>query len=208
MPPSKVPPKEGGRYRQRLDQDTVYFNEDRVSAWVLDDDLDTHMNQPGNDSASTSRPQRTRSTPATTSAHVNSSGFQNALQAPMLMTPPSSGRKPHQKSPHPPRVQGQNGRSASNDSRLSNIHVARPPPATSQTIRNNKVKADTLPIPNHSHPRTSPLPVTYDKRRDPNYNPMRDPDHRAHYGCDIPLPSVEDVYARQERAWRRLQRWG
>ena len=179
-----------------------------MSAYALDDDLDVDKDQRRNNLENTPRPQRTLQTPATTSARVNPSGGRNALQTLMPMTPPSSGRKPRQNSPHPAGAERQNSRLAQDGSRSSTVYIDRHPPATPQTIGNGEVKADSLPTPSHSHPRTGPLAAAYDKRLDPNYDPMRDPDHRMHHGCDVPRPSVEDVYARQERAWRRMQRWG
>ena len=179
-----------------------------MSAYAVEDASDVDMTHSGNNSASTSRHQRTLHTPATTSARFNPSAGRIASQTPILMSPPLSNRKPHQDGPRPPHPESQNGRSASNDSRLSTIHVTRPPPTTPQTIHKGEVKAALLPTPSRSHQRDTPLSAAYDKRRDPMYDPMRDPDHSMHDGCDVPLRSVEDVYARQERAWRRMQRWG
>jgi hypothetical protein len=45
---------------------------------------------------------------------------------------------------------------------------------------------------------------SYDERNDVDYHAMRDPKHKIHWGCDVAMPSIEDVYARQERA----KSWG
>jgi hypothetical protein len=49
---------------------------------------------------------------------------------------------------------------------------------------------------------------SYDERNDVDYHAMRDPTHQVHWGCDVAMPSIENVYARQERAnsWAK-RRW-
>jgi hypothetical protein len=54
--------------------------------------------------------------------------------------------------------------------------------------------------------KNAPLFKSYDKRTDPMYNAIRDPQHGIHRGCDFALPSVEGAYARRERTELRARR--
>jgi hypothetical protein len=49
-----------------------------------------------------------------------------------------------------------------------------------------------------------------DERNDVDYNAMRDPKHEIHWGCDVAMSSIENVYARQERAksWAKRREVG
>jgi hypothetical protein len=66
----------------------------------------------------------------------------------------------------------------------------RQPYTAPKTLYNTKVKVAT----------GTQLFKRYDKRNDLDYHAMRDPKHKIHWGCDVAMPSIENVYARQKRA--------
>jgi hypothetical protein len=89
---------------------------------------------------------------------------------------------------------------ANNASPSTSITPARQPYTAPKTLYNTKVKVAT----------GTQLFKRYDKRNDLDYNAMRDPKHEIHWGCDVALPSIENVYARQERAklWAKRREGG
>jgi hypothetical protein len=79
---------------------------------------------------------------------------------------------------------------ANNASPSTSITPARQPYTAPKIQRSNKIKVAA----------GTQLLKSYDKRNDMGYHAMRDPKHEIHWGCDVAMPSIENVYARQERA--------
>jgi hypothetical protein len=133
---------------------------------------------------------------------------------------------------HPgPSSQGQNPRyftrgqrSRTTSSRLHQLPTTPPPPThkRSRGIQRSRRLADnaspsasiiplrqpdTIPKTLYSdNVKEAPLFESYDKRTDPEYDAVRDLEHRIHWGCDIALLSVEDAYVRRERTELRARR--
>jgi hypothetical protein len=87
---------------------------------------------------------------------------------------------------------------ANNASPSTSITPARQPYTAPKTQRSNKIKVAA----------GAALFTRYDKRNDLDYHAMRDTKLKIHWGCDVAMPSIENVYARQERAdsWAK-RRW-
>jgi hypothetical protein len=65
-----------------------------------------------------------------------------------------------------------------------------------------QVKVDSRHDIGRNDTRWTSLKLEYRKDMDPTYDPIRDPEHSCHQGCDIPIPSIEPS-GRQYRAARR-----
>jgi hypothetical protein len=105
-------------------------------------------------------------------------------QLPMIPPPP----------PHKRTRDAQRSRSlAGNASPSASIIPVRWPDTIPKTLYSGNVKE-------------APRFESYDKRTDPEYDAIRDPEHRIHRGCDVTLPSVEDAYARRELTELRARR--
>jgi hypothetical protein len=123
-----------------------------------------------------------------------------------VMTPPPTTKKSTQHAHGPATRQARNSGIWADVGPSYTSQRPRQVPATSATVYQAKVKAAGPPSLSRGDRGLRGLGLEYNKRLDPMYDPMKDPEHWVHDGCNIPIPGVEGATSRAERAHIRRQR--
>jgi len=108
-----------------------------------------------------------------------------------LRTPPPSTTKDGRYAESNGKAWVRNSSPAYNVPSSSTTFSIRHAPATPRAPRPLWVEADVPNTPTRYNVKRAVPMLEYRKECDPTYDPMRDPEHMIHRGCDTPKPSTE-----------------